>query len=384
MSTIKVNKIEHTGTTAGGVEVDSSGHVQVDGVQMPTAGPLSNRNKIINGNMRIDQRNSGSSVTADNSFAVDRFVFRTVGGGAITAQQSTTAPSGFVNSYSITVSTADSSIASTDNYQLVHRIEGNNTADLMFGTSSAKTVTLSFWVRSSVTGTFGGNLQNNAADRSYVFQYTINTADTWEYKTITVAGDTSGKWLTTNAAGVCVTWDLGSGTDFEGTANSWNAANKRRASGNVQLIGQANATLFLTGVQLEVGEKATPFEHRSYSDELARCHRYYYKIGPSDGTDTFGPVFTDSATASYLNNVFPVPMRADPTALEQSGTASDYVVRTGGSSRTCSSVPVTDSTTNKYAYQVKFTVSSGQTTGHAGYVRSADVTTAFLAWSAEL
>ena len=384
MSTIKVNKIEHTGTTAGGVEVDSSGHVQVDGVQMPTAGPLSNRNKIINGNMRIDQRNSGSSVTADNSFAVDRFVFRTVGGGAITAQQSTTAPSGFVNSYSITVSTADSSIASTDNYQLVHRIEGNNTADLMFGTSSAKTVTLSFWVRSSVTGTFGGNLQNNAADRSYVFQYTINTADTWEYKTITVAGDTSGTWLTTNAAGVCVTWDLGSGTDFEGTANSWNAANKRRASGNVQLIGQANATLFLTGVQLEVGEKATPFEHRSYSDELARCHRYYYKIGPSDGTDTFGPVFTDSATASYLNNVFPVPMRADPTALEQSGTASDYVVRTGGSSRTCSSVPVTDSTTNKYAYQVKFTVSSGQTTGHAGYVRSADVTTAFLAWSAEL
>ena len=150
------------------------------------------------------------------------------------------------------------------------------------------------------------------------------------------------------------------------------------------MIGQANATLFLTGVQLEVGEKATPFEHRSYSDELARCHRYYYKIGPSDGTDTFGPVFTDSATASYLNNVFPVPMRADPTALEQSGTASDYVVRTGGSSRTCSSVPVTDSTTNKYAYQVKFTVSSGQTTGHAGYVRSADVTTAFLAWSAEL
>ena len=384
MSTIKVNKIEHTGTTAGGVEVDSSGHVQVDGVQMPTAGPLSNRNKIINGNMRIDQRNSGSSVTADNSFAVDRFVFRTVGGGAITAQQSTTAPSGFVNSYSITVSTADSSIASTDNYQLVHRIEGNNTADLMFGTYSAKTVTLSFWVRSSVTGTFGGTLQNNAADSSYVFQYTINTADTWEYKTITVAGDTSGTWLTTNAAGVCVTWDLGSGTDFEGTANSWNAANKRRASGNVQLIGQANATLFLTGVQLEVGEKATPFEHRSYSDELARCHRYYYKIGPSDGTDTFGPVFTDSATASYLNNVFPVPMRADPTALEQSGTASDYVVRTGGSSRTCSSVPVTDSTTNKYAYQVKFTVSSGQTTGHAGYVRSADVTTAFLAWSAEL
>ena len=310
MSTIKVNKIEHTGTTAGGVEVDSSGHVQVDGVQMPTAGALSHRNKIINGNMRVDQRNGGSSVTADNSFAVDRFVFRTVGGGAVTAQQSTTAPSEFVNSYSITVSTADSSIAATDNYQLVHRIEGNNTADLLFGTSSAKTVTLSFWVRSSVTGTFGGNLQNNAADRSYVFQYTINTADTWEYKTITVAGDTSGTWLTTNAAGICVTWDLGSGANFEGTANSWNAANNRRASGNVQLIGQANATLFLTGVQLEVGEKATPFEHRSYSDELARCQRYYYQIEADSNVNLAQT--NDGYARMQIGH--PTTMRADPTA----------------------------------------------------------------------
>ena len=310
MSVIKVNKMESTGTTAGGVEVDSSGHVQIDGQQMPTAGALSNRNKIINGNMRIDQRNDGSSVTADNSFAVDRFVFRTVGGGAITAQQSTTAPSEFVNSYSITVSTADSSIAATDNYQLVHRIEGNNTADLLFGTASAKPVTLSFWVRSSVTGTFGGNLQNNAADRSYVFQYTINTADTWEYKTITVAGDTSGTWLTTNAAGVCVTWDLGSGTNFEGTANSWNAANNRRASGNVQLIGQASATLFLTGVQLEVGEKATPFEHRSFGDELARCQRYFQDF-TSVNSKIRGSRYNSSSgvdQTAYL----PVRMRAQP------------------------------------------------------------------------
>ena len=314
MSVIKVNKIESTGTTAGGVEVDSSGHVTVDGVQMPTTGALSNRNKIINGNMRIDQRNGGSSVTADNSFAVDRFVFRTVGGGAITAQQSTTAPSGFVNSYSITVSTADSSIAATDNYQLVHRIEGNNTADLLFGTASAKTVTLSFWVRSSVTGTFGGNLQNNAADRSYVFQYTINTADTWEYKTITVAGDTSGTWLTTNAAGVCVTWDLGSGTNFEGTANSWNAANNRRASGNVQLIGQANATLFLTGIQLEVGEKATPFEHRSYGDERMSCMRYYESYWQdAGGTSTSYSSHVGTTGGYFPVGAFKVPKRAIPT-----------------------------------------------------------------------
>ena len=287
MSTLRVTNIKNESSPSGGLEIDSSGHVQIDGQQMPAAGPLSNRNKIINGAMVIDQRNSGASVTVDNSFAVDRFLFRTVGGGAITAQQSTTIPTGFVNSYSITVSTADSSIATGDNYQLVHRIEGYNIRDLLFGSSSAKPVTLSFWVRSSLTGTFGGNLQNSIADRSYVFQYTINTADTWEYKTITVPGDITGTWELTNGLGVAVTWDLGSGSNFEGTANTWNSANKRRASGNVQLIGTLNATFYITGVQLELGDVATPFEHRIYGQELSLCQRYYqsgrYYYNDGDG-----------------------------------------------------------------------------------------------------
>jgi hypothetical protein len=364
MSTLNVDRI-----------IDSSG-----GVFAPVSSVF--RSRIINGAMVIDQRNAGAAVNTDNKFAVDRFGQRQVGGGVLSYQQSSTAPSGFVNSLAITVTTADASIAAGDFYQLFQRIEGFNVADLGFGTANAKTVTLSFWVQSSLTGTFGGNIVNSAVNRSYVFQYTISSANTWEYKTITIAGDTTGTWLTDNSNGLTVTWDLGSGTNFEGTANTWAAANYRRASGNVQLVGTNGATWYVTGVQLEVGTQATSFEYRQYQQELALCQRYYYKLQSAALTSAFSLGFCESTTVAGGVMNFPVSLRVSPTALEQQGTAGNYTIRQGGTDIVCSSVPSFVSGTVDTSWY-RFTVSSGLTTGQAVMLRASN-TSPFLAWSAEL
>ena len=326
MSTIKVNKIENTSTTAGGVAIDSSGHVQVDGLQMPTTGVLSNRNKIINGDMRIDQRNAGASVTIDSSntlFSVDRFQSRIEQAtAAMTVQQSTTAPAGFVNSllHTVTNTTAPAAGNRVHTRQI---IEGYNIADLGWGSANAQTITLSFWVRSSVTGTYGVGFINSAENRSYVGTYTVNTADTFEYKTITVDGDTSGTWLTNNSNGIRVTFDLGSGTTFNATsADTWVAQEACRTSGCVNFQQNSGATFYLTGVQLEVGEKATPFEHRSFGDELARCQRYFHKsfqqdTAPAQDAGLPGGAGFISTTAGLheITYFYPVPLRAIPTTI---------------------------------------------------------------------
>jgi hypothetical protein len=305
MSSLQVNRV-----------VDTSG-----GVLAPISSVM--RNRIINGAMTIDQRNAGSAVSADNSFPVDRYNFRTVGGGVISFQRSTTAPAGFVNSLALTVTTADTSIAAGDNYQLRQTIEGFNVADLGFGTANAKTVTFSFWVRSSLTGTFGGNLVNAATNRSYVFQYTITAANTWEQKSITIAGDTTGTWATDNSGGITVTWDLGSGTNLDGTANTWAAANYRRASGNVQLVGTNGATFYITGVQLEVGTQATSFEYRQYGQELSLCQRYYTNFSSTSSIYGYTAQAMQSDAAKTQAIDFKVTMRATPTiTLSAAGNSS--------------------------------------------------------------
>jgi len=230
------------------------------------------RNRIINGSMRIDQRNGGAAV--NGSFAVDRFEFQENSGSEFTVQRSSVAPSGFSNSLLITVTTPASASASQTN-RLIQRVEGNNIADLNFGSANASTVTLSFWVRSSLVGTYCAALVNNAANRAYVAEYSISEADTWEYKTITVAGDTTGTWETGTASGVQVTFDFGSGSDFNATAGSWVSANDWRTTNQVDFANTNGSTFYLTGVQLEVGDTATPFEHRSYGEELALCQRYF-------------------------------------------------------------------------------------------------------------
>ena len=275
------------------------------------------KNRIINGNMAIDQRNAGASVSINGttSYVTDRFKITTSGGGVISASRSTTAPTGFVNSLSNTVSTADSSIASSDLYVIDQVIEGFNTADLGFGTASASTVTLSFWVRSSVTGTYGVRICNGSFNRTYVSTYVINSANTWEQKTVTIAGDTTGTWATDNSGGIAVSWDLGSGTNWNGTANSWQAGNYLRTSGCVNWIATNGATFYITGVQLEKGTVATSFDYRPYGTELALCQRYFELVNA-----TFSG-YTGGGNNAANTALFTVTKRAVPTMTWLGGVA---------------------------------------------------------------
>jgi hypothetical protein len=239
------------------------------------------KNRIINGGMVIDQRNAGASVTqisADLVFPVDRTNIYGSVTSKFTAQQnagSVTPPVGFVNYLGCTSSSAYT-VGSSDSFWVQQRIEGYNVADLQWGTANAKTVTLSFWVRSSLTGTFGGSFQNSASDRSYPYSYTISSANTWEYKTITVAGDTTGTWIgATNGMGVKIFWGLGSGATVSNTAGAWAAGNFTSATGATSVVGTSGATFYITGVQLEVGSTATSFDYRPYGTELALCQRYF-------------------------------------------------------------------------------------------------------------
>jgi hypothetical protein len=237
------------------------------------------KNRIINGAMVIDQRNAGASVSVTSTaafYSVDRYRLSGQNSdGVFSAQQVTDAPAGFVNSLKITVTTADSSLTSAQTYSVRQRIEGYNIADLAWGTASASPVTLSFWVKSSVTGTFGGSLNSSASARSYPYTYTISAANTWEYKTVTIAGSTSGAWSTDNTAGITLWFGLGIGTDASGTAGTWADVSYISATGATNLMATGSATWQVTGVQLEKGSTATSFDYRPYGTELALCQRYY-------------------------------------------------------------------------------------------------------------
>ena len=283
------------------------------------------KNRIINGAMTIDQRNNGAAVTSNNNtiFSVDRFSYFTNGSATGTLQQSSVAPTGFTNSLLYTIGSGSAS-GSTTRAQLIQRIEGSNVADLAWGSASAKSITLSFWVRSSLTGTFGGVLQNSAQDRSYPFTYTINAANTWEYETITIPGDTSGTWLTGNGSGVQVYWDMGCGSSLKTTAGAWASGDFRGATGTTSVVAVTGATWQMTGVQFEVGTVATSFDFRSIGTELALCQRYYVDLANNGGATqntyrAIGFCATYTTTqGSYVAQV-PVPMRTLPS-LTQAGT----------------------------------------------------------------
>jgi hypothetical protein len=295
------------------------------------------KNRIINGAMVIDQRNAGSSVTlsGDNTFDVDRWAGwgggGTGGSGKFTMQQnagSVTPPVGFVNYCGITSSSAYT-VATGDYYAFSQQIEGFNTADLQWGTANAKTVTLSFWAYSSLTGTFGGSLANSARNRSYPFTYSIPVANTWTQISVTIAGDTTGTWLTTNGVGIRVNFGLGVGSTYYGSAGSWSASNYWSASGCVNVVSTNAATWNITGVQLEVGSSATGYEYRQYGTEVSLCQRYFCKswaIGtaPSNasGAGEIAAIWgsTDSSTLQMQNTCFPVTMRTNPTITFYSGS----------------------------------------------------------------
>ena len=353
----------------------------------PTASNMAGRNRIINGDMRVSQRFGATSTgtISGGAYTLDRWLAIVVGGTAnLSAQQTTTAPTGFYNSLAVTVGTGVTP-AGTDERSMAQKIEGLNVADLAWGTANAKPVTISFWVRSSVTGTFGFTVSNAGFNRTLVQSYVINSADTWEHKTITISGDTSGTWLKDNGAGIALYWDLGVGTTYSGTASSsWQAAGYEGLTGGTKLSATTGATFYITGVQLEEGSVATPFEHRQYGQELALCQRYYFKTsgGPTNSAP-LGVGFIDSSTVAVVSTYFPVDMRTAPTSLEQSGTAGHYRVRRTGSGVNCSVVPSFFSATSNSAAS-SFTVASGLTAGQACLGGTTTADTGFLAWSAEL
>jgi hypothetical protein len=262
-------------------------------------------------------------VTANGAFPVDRYKIDFSTDGAFSAQQDSSAPSGFVNSLKWTVTTADASLGATQYAYVYQKIEGTNIADLAWGSASAKTVTLSFWVRSSVTGTFGGALQNSAGNRSYPFTYTISVADTWEQKSITIAGDTTGTWLTTTGIGIQVLISLGMGSTYSGTAGAWASATYASVTGATNLMATLNATWYITGVQLEVGSVATPFERRPYGAELAMCQRYCQKFGGTGLYDHIGNGFTSTTSRGDIHVPLKVTMRAAPSVTSSTLLVTD-------------------------------------------------------------
>jgi hypothetical protein len=281
-----------------------------------TGSPFSMKNRIINGDMVIDQRNNGASFTPTNgSYGLDRWTFAVTQASKFTVQQvsaNANTSQGFQQSLRVTSSSAYS-ITSGDIFYVRQPIEGYNIADLAWGTASAKTVTLSFWVYSSLTGTFGGALQNSAENRSYPFSYTISSANTWEQKTITIPGDTSGTWLTTNGIGLSVIFGLGVGSTYTGTANAWQAAQDFAPTGATSVVGTSGATWYLTGVQLEQGSSATSFEWLPYGLEFINCQRYYQSQLIDIGNSAILSGNVTSGVEYYGSKTLQVAMRGAPT-----------------------------------------------------------------------
>ncbi len=330
MSTLKTSNIQHASAASAAITLDANGQATLNGLAYPTSGSLSGRNRIINGDMRIDQRNAGAAVTASTAYPVDRWITFEATSGAYSGQQVTDVPSGqgFVNSIKYTVTTAASTLGATEYAAVVQKIEGYNVSDLMLGSANAKQFTVSFWVKSSLTGTFGFALQNSAQDRAYATTYNISSANTWEYKTITITGDTSGTWATNNSTGLTCTWGLGVGSTYTVSANNtWESGLKFAAAGAVKLIETLNATFYITGVQLEAGSVATPFERRSYGQELALCQRYYET---GDYYIRAGVSNASIVTSYYTSAYFMAEKRATPTmtGTNDQGTFSVVSTRT--------------------------------------------------------
>jgi hypothetical protein len=343
------------------------------------------KNRLINGEMDIDQRNAGASVTpasaANNNYTLDRWSLTISQASKFSVQQnagSVTPPTGFAN-YFGTTSLSAYSIGTSDYFNIVQFVEGLNCADLAWGTASAATVTLSFWVRSSLTGTFGGSLTNSAGNRSYPFTYTISSANTWEQKSVTIAGDTSGTWLTTNGVGIGIRFGLGVGSTYSGTAGAWAGAFYTSATGATSVVGTNGATFYITGVQLEKGTTATSFDYRDYGRELMMCQRYY-QIFKGDGTYlarfTAGQAWATTATANH-NIPFIVSMRSAPS-LTQSGLRL-YSPSIGATAATLSLA----ANANENGAAIDTGSSTGLTVGNTWWIAGTN-TSSFAAFSSEL
>jgi hypothetical protein len=282
------------------------------------------KNRIINGAMMIDQRNAGASISMTDAvfaYAVDRTAAYKSTTASTTAQRSTVAPAGFTNSFLFTTTTGGTVSAGNQNI-IQQSIEGFNVADLGWGTANAQPITISFWVRASLTGTYGVGLSNSAANRVYVATYSVSSANTWEYKTITIAGDTTGTWLTDNGIGIRLRFDLGSGSTYQGTAGSWGTTLINTTSAQVSVVGTTGATFYITGVQLEKGSTATSFDYRSYGTELSLCQRYYERISGEGAANSIYVVqYAITGNGYVVPLTWSVEKRTNPT-LSKAGTWS--------------------------------------------------------------
>jgi len=382
MSLLKTVSIVHPSGSTNNITNDSSGNITVGGTMAMSSSFM--RNRIINGAMVIDQRNAGASVTpGDGGFTLDRWKWSLTQASKLSSQRSSTAPTGFVNSL-LATSLSAYSVASGDTFGIYQPIEGFNVADLGWGTASAQTVTVSFWVRASITGTYSVAVYNGAGNRSNATAYTINSANTWEYKTVTFVGDTSGTWATDSSVGPSFYWSLGTGSGTYGGATSgvWNAGLKVAVTGQTSVVGTNGATFYITGVQLEVGSVATPFEREIYSNTLAKCQRYYTKLGsdggafPSIGT---GIVNSSSSIQGAVIRL-PVTMRTQPTI-----TFASMRVYDGAGAAAISSISGTTAVSSGNAMGFDAACSPALLTAFRPCVIQGDNTTAaFFAASAEL
>ena len=355
----------------------------LDSISNSSGSPFGFKNRIINGAMVIDQRNAGASVTATtaNLFSVDRWQAVASQSSKYTIQRnagSVTPPVGFINYLGVTSSSAYS-VLSSDYFSIQQIVEGLNITDFAWGTVSASSVTLSFWVRSSLTGTFGGVLKNAGGTRSYPFSYTISSANTWEQKFITVPGDTTGTWLTTNDQGILVNFGLGTGSTYTAAAGAWTAANIVQPTGSVSVVGTNGATFYITGVQLEKGSAASAFDYRDYGRELLMCQRYYWNLRSGSaptGLTILG--VTGGGTAAVSAVLFPVQMRSTPT----------YAASDSGHFRPVNDVSFTAFSSSNYSGtniggNIAFSGTSGFNNGVSGYLLGINASAA-LTFSAEL
>ena len=356
-----------------------------DSISNSQGSPFGFKNRIINGAMVIDQRNAGASGTANNNYTLDRWEYFGSQASKGTWQQnagSVTPPPGFTNYLGFTSSSAYT-VGAAESFAFTQHIEGLNVADLAWGTANAKTVTLSFWVRSSLTGTFGGSINPTGNTRGYPYTYTINSANTWEYKTVTIPGDTTGTWGTDNGRGIALRFNLGAGATYSATGNAWTETdNIFNATGATSVVATNGATWYVTGVQLEKGSQATAFDYRPFTTELALAQRYYQQINGNSfvGTAAYGMIGSGivyTSTQADISIPLKVSMRATPTISQSSTT-----IQVGGTLYT--STGIGDAGTTPNVIFVRISNAGTMTVGYGAELLSNNNTAGYFAASAEL
>ena len=383
MSQLKVNTIRHTGASSDAVTLATDGTCTAK-----ITNNLSNRNLIINGGMTINQRN-GTYTAGD--YCLDRYRADETTDGAVSITHSGVVPDGFANSLRVAVTTADTSLSGTQYADLYQYIEAQNLRQLAYGTSSAKKMTLSFYVRSNKTGNYGVTLwQNDNSNKQLSLQYTINSADTWERKTLTIPADTSGVINNDNGKGLTIYWALASGTTYTSGSphTSWTTyANADLFAGQeVNLMDSTSNDWYITGVQLEVGDVATDFEHRSYADELARCMRYFELLTYNSTTNLNArkPLFGNGPNSTLWYPTYKVVKRTEPSLVTENFDADTVDVHNYQTNAGVTFSAVSASEGDEYSGQINIDTTGGVSLGDIVSWRWTSSETAWIGVSAEL